>query len=448
MIPAELVRDAHRLLDMVKEQEFIRIIGHYDADGIASASVLSLALKRLGVPFQTRILPSLSREDTETHVKGADSCVVLTDLGSSMLDELDQMRKHPIITMDHHAPPKDQRTVHVLQLNAHNYKLDGATEVSSSTLALSIAISWDERNWDLIRPGLIGVIGDKQAVIAPSGLNKYIIEEAKRRGLIEERVELSVDPGPLEDSLTYAIDPHFPKITDRTSAVSFLDQMGITPKTRFSDLNRSDKRKLASLALLDMASAGSEPEAMRTSVRRRYVFPTDNLYADHLARLIDSCGRSGMAGTGIALACGSVSAREGAESVAMEFKKRVHEGTVYLKSKGIAEMRNLYSFRWDDPTVTGMLAEISTLYLGRHNKPVFGCAVAGPSIKVSSRTTRTMVSRGVDLNEACRVSAESCEGNGGGHNIAAGATIPMSSMDKFLAAADRILEEQLGRQKP
>jgi RecJ-like exonuclease len=445
MIPADLVRDARRLLDIVKAQDFVRVIGHYDADGISSASVISMALKRLDVPFQTRILPNLSHEDAKLHVEGAESCVILTDLGSSTIEVLDAMRKYPIITIDHHAPPANARTDHVLQLNAHQYKLDGATEVSSSMLALAIAITWDEKNWDLIRPALMGAIGDKQVVIPPSGLNRYLIEEAKTRGLVEERIELSLDPGPMEDSLTYAIDPHFPSITDRTSAAAFLEKAGIPPKVRFSELNRSDRRKLTSLVLLDMASAGSEPEGIRTAVRRRFVYASDGSYADHLTRLIDSSGRSGMTGTAVALACGSKAARETAESIAMEFKKKVHEGTIYLKSKGIAEMQYLHHFRWDDPTVTGMLAEISTLYLGRHTKPVFGSAVSGQSVKVSSRTTRTLVAKGVDLNEACRGSAESCGGKGGGHNIAAGATIPLSALDQFLAGANKIIGEQLAR---
>ena len=152
-----------------------------------------------------------------------------------------------------------------------------------------------------------------------------------------------------------------------------------------------------------------------------------------------------MAGTAVALSCGNKAARKTAETITMEFKKKVHDGTIYLKSKGIAEMQYLHHFRWDDPTVTGMLAEISTLYLGRHTKPVFGLAATGQAIKVSSRATRTLVAKGVDLNEACRRSAEGCGGQGGGHNIASGATIPLATIDHFLASANKIIGEQLAR---
>jgi RecJ-like exonuclease len=251
----------------------------------------------------------------------------------------------------------------------------------------------------------------------------------------------------MDESFTYAIDPHFPGIKDGAGASAFLDKAGIVPRTRFSDLNRADRRKLTSLAMLDMASAGSEPEAIRTAVRRRFVYKPDGAYADHLSRLIDSCGRSGMGGTGVALACGSAHALHEAESISMQFKRRVHEGTLFLKSNGIEERRNLHHFKWGDPAVTGILAEITTLYLGRHGKPVFGSAAVDGRIKISSRTTRALVARGVNLSEVCKRAAGACDGLGGGHNIAAGATIPELALDRFLEGADRVIGEQLAARK-
>jgi len=448
MIPDELVKDAQRMLDIVEDQNFIRVLGHYDADGVSSAAVVSLALQRLNISFQTRILPSLSQKGVETHVKGADSCVILTDLGSSLLRELDQITSHPIIVIDHHAMPPGVKTEHIVNLNAYNYGLDGATEVSSSTLAATISIIWDEKNWSLIKPGLIGAIGDKETVIAPSGLNKYLIEEAKKQKIFEERVELALDPAPLVDSLAYAIDPHFPGIRGIEGASRFLKNAGINPGATFSDLDRSEQRKLASLLILDMFAAGAEPEAIRTSVRRRYFYPRENMYADYLARVVDSCGRSGVPEVGLGLLCGSLSLRTDAESVTMEFKRKVNKGIEYLKSGGITAMRSLYYFQWDDPAVSGILAEVATLYLGRHDKPVFGISPSGTSLKISSRTTRSMVAKNVNLGEVCRGAAERCGGRGGGHNIAAGATIPASAMEVFLSHAERILEEQVSRQKP
>jgi nanoRNase/pAp phosphatase (c-di-AMP/oligoRNAs hydrolase) len=48
----------------------------------------------------------------------------------------------------------------------------------------------------------------------------------------------------------------------------------------------------------------------------------------------------------------------------------------------------------------------------------------------------------VDLAVALRDAAAEVDGNGGGHNIASGATVPKGKEDKFLALVD----EGIGRQ--
>ena len=72
-----------------------------------------------------------------------------------------------------------------------------------------------------------------------------------------------------------------------------------------------------------------------------------------------------------------------------------------------------------------------------------------PKVKASSRGTQELVSRGMDLSVAIRRAAERVGGIGGGHNIAAGATIPADRKDEFLDALDGIVGEQLiGRARP
>jgi len=67
-------------------------------------------------------------------------------------------------------------------------------------------------------------------------------------------------------------------------------------------------------------------------------------------------------------------------------------------------------------------------------------------IKVSARGTRRLVDeRGLDLSVAMRDAAASVGGVGGGHNIAAGATIPLGKDIDFLQALDSIVARQMER---
>ena len=77
------------------------------------------------------------------------------------------------------------------------------------------------------------------------------------------------------------------------------------------------------------------------------------------------------------------------------------------------------------------------------SKPVIGLSRLHNDIKISGRTTREMVARGVDLGKALRDSSNNFGGTGGGHDIAAGAMIPFESKDNFLHLFDEMIEYQL-----
>jgi single-stranded DNA-specific DHH superfamily exonuclease len=63
--------------------------------------------------------------------------------------------------------------------------------------------------------------------------------------------------------------------------------------------------------------------------------------------------------------------------------------------------------------------------------------------KVSARATRALVAKGLDLAVALREAAAELGGDGGGHNIASGASIPKGKEEKFLTLVDEIVGRQL-----
>ena len=64
--------------------------------------------------------------------------------------------------------------------------------------------------------------------------------------------------------------------------------------------------------------------------------------------------------------------------------------------------------------------------------------------KVSSRGTSRLVGRGLDLSAVMGEASRAVGGDGGGHDVAAGATIPAGEEESFVEKADAIIAKQLG----
>jgi len=82
-------------------------------------------------------------------------------------------------------------------------------------------------------------------------------------------------------------------------------------------------------------------------------------------------------------------------------------------------------------------------YLLDQTKPTIAISKVEGTVKISSRGTRDLVAKGLDLAESLRKSAEPLGGVGGGHNVAAGATVPLVREDEFLKNLDEITGIQL-----
>jgi RecJ-like exonuclease len=61
---------------------------------------------------------------------------------------------------------------------------------------------------------------------------------------------------------------------------------------------------------------------------------------------------------------------------------------------------------------------------------------------------RELVDQGVHLGEAMKQASMKVKGVGGGHNVAAGATIPKKKIKRFLEALDQEIGEQKARFSP
>jgi RecJ-like exonuclease len=96
-----------------------------------------------------------------------------------------------------------------------------------------------------------------------------------------------------------------------------------------------------------------------------------------------------------------------------------------------------------DDGLIGVIAGM--LYPSGRQKPIVAIALdSDGQIKVSTRGTKKLVLSGLNLGLALRDACAFVGGIGGGHAIAAGATLPQGKLNEFLKKFSEIIQAQLG----
>ena len=418
----------------------VRILSHYDPDGAAAGAILAKMLLRIGREFHLTLSSSLDEQLLTKFKEDGTDLTIVADMGSSQLDILERL-DGGVIVLDHHKPDGDsEKLIHV---NPHLAGVDGTTQVCGATLAWMFAIAVNEANWDLAGIAMAGAIGDRQHVAGYTGPNATLFQEAVVRKLLVRERQLSVRDMPLSGALAHSLSPYYVGLTGRPEACAeFLKGLGIDPEVSVRKLTPKEKRALTSVLAIRLLRQGAQPEAMKTLVEEKYWIPDQGLYADEMSALINSCSRLKREGLGVSLALGDTAALREGEVLRDDFFNKVIPHLHELE-KGMFSKRHVQFYYCPEPTLAGAVAGMGMQYYFDGSKPVIAFSVLDKVTKVSSRGTRELVAKGLDLATVMSEAAAAVEGQGGGHNIAAGASIPRGAEEKFLSLADEIVGGQL-----
>lgn len=440
LAPLGLLERAHRAAALVDAVSRVRILCHYDPDGTTSAAILARALMRRGKRVHASMVHALDSATVERVRAEPNELLVVSDMGSSQLDLLEGL-PYPVIVLDHHKPPRDsERVVHV---NPHLFEVDGAREMCGATTTWVFALVLDNVNWDLAGIAAAGAIGDKQDMAGFRGVNASLFAEAVDRKFLTPERRLALRDRPLAQALALSISPYFRGIGGRPeSAEAFLRSAGIDPAATLRSLDANARRHLGSILATRLVEQGAAPEALEVLVQERYWSEPDQMYAQDLEAYVNSCDRLEQMGLGMAVCLGDRDALAKAESLLDQYTNRVLEHLQKLETEGLFTKKHVQFFYCEEPSLAGSVAGAGIQFYFDQTKPVFGLSVMERQTKVSARGTRDQISSGVDLAVACREAAEALEGDGGGHNIASGATIPKGKEEKFLALVDDIVGRQ------
>jgi RecJ-like exonuclease len=114
-----------------------------------------------------------------------------------------------------------------------------------------------------------------------------------------------------------------------------------------------------------------------------------------------------------------------------------------LEERGTQRLDHIQWFEPPARHVAGPLAGLGMIYLFPKDAPVLSLFPDSATLSVSARATDRLVEMGVDMAQAMTIAGGEAGGRGGGHPVAAGASVPIESREGFIAHVDAIVGEQL-----
>ncbi|MFB6135566.1 MAG: DHH family phosphoesterase [Halobacteriaceae archaeon] len=460
----ELADRAAACARRLRAAEEVLLVSHIDADGLTSAAVASTALARAGLPHEVVFEKQLDA-DALADVAATDYDVVLfTDFGSGQLDVVAEHEAAgdfvPVIA-DHHRPADADTEYH---LNPLLEGVDGASELSGAGASYLLARALTGGSRDLAALAVVGAVGDMQEQSGELvGANAAVVEEGVEAGVLEAGTDLALygkQTRPLPKLLEYASDVPVPGVTgDEAGAVRFLDGLDLDLQSdgewrRWVDLDDGERQTVASALVQRAVKGGVDADRIDGLVGTTYTLTgeatgTELRDASEFSTLLNATARYERADVGLAVCLGDRGdAYEQARRLLRTHRRNLSEGLQWVKREGVTREDHVQWFDAGEEireTIVGIVAGMAVGAAGvDRGVPIVAFArESEAAVKVSSRGTPTLVRRGLDLSAVMREAARAVGGDGGGHDVAAGATIPAGEQEAFVAEADRIVGEQL-----
>jgi RecJ-like exonuclease len=349
------------------------------------------------------------------------------------------------IVLDHHIG-ESAGDGGVTVINCRDWGVNGSDEACGATLAFLLAIAIDNRNWDTFDMALVGMMADRQHMGGLKGLNMELASLALKRGAVDARRRLRLMDLPLEESLVETFEPLFRKFySGEVQPAAFLSEMGLDPRMKVSELDMESTQRLGSALVVELLEQGVRPEQAQDVVVRGFTSARYPGSIEELSHIVNSCGRMGEMGVGMAACLGSAGAIRRGVTLRQEYRTGIKEGLSHIIAGEYTDGTNIQHFATSGDERAGALAGLAMMFLLDPERPVISYARVGDVYKISGRGSAYLVeTKGLDLAAALREASSAVGGRGGGHPVASGASVPSGSLEEFLSIVDRMVGEQFG----
>lgn len=447
----------------IKKKKNLLVVSHVDADGLTAAAIVCTALDRCNKEFQPKFFRQLDEAAiNEVADHGAD-LVIFTDLGSGMIPQICDCGISSVV-VDHHKPAAcEGRTI--AHINPHLVGADGATQLSGSGASFLLAralASTPGGNDDLAALAVVGAVGDLQDMAHGHlvSINRHILEIGSLAGALSFSRDLKLfgrQTRPVYKMLEYSQDPYLPGLSgDEDACIAFLREIGIRlggeKWRRWIDLSQEEKASFVTAVLRKGLRSGLSNFKLERLIGEVYILlgeqeGTELRDASEYSTLLNATARYGHADVGLSVCMGDRDkAFSQAQRLLGQHRSNLVNGLKLVRERGITTLGSIQYFDAGDAildTIVGIVAGMS-FQMADRSRPILAFArTAEGELKVSARGTQDLVRSGLDLADALSHCARAVGGVGGGHNVAAGATIPKNAKLEFLALMDATVGKQL-----
>jgi len=466
------VRDARAIADASKQAaqtildaDEVQLVGHIDADGLCATGIASRAMTEADVPHEVTFVKNFGQAEAGELLDLDPETAWLVDLGSAAADNF--LDKNWIIT-DHHEPPHPPDVGPEHHINPHYHGVDGQRSISGAGLAYGIArhMVSDETAGELAAMAVVGAVGDMQDTGGGlRGMNRQIVEQATHADMLDPQRDVTLygrETRTLRKFFQYADNPEIPGVSGSApAAIQFLAEHEVPRRMEdgteraWVHLDHREKKRLTNAAARRILANGGGFEDVRGLFGEVYQLPQEEIGtqlhdAKEFATLLNSTARYDRADVGMALVKGDRDeALEEAHELMDGHRRALVQGVDHVLDEGLQRLDHLQYFHGADKirdTIVGIVASmVSDRRQSDDDAVIVGFANRSENeVKVSARAPSRLVDRGVNLSEALSRAAEGAGGEGGGHESAAGASIPKGSEPDFLDYLDSALGNQLG----
>ncbi|MBD3263167.1 hypothetical protein GF374_02195 [Candidatus Woesearchaeota archaeon] len=433
------------------KEETVGIISHNDTDGITSAAIIAKALQRAGTKFHIHFITRTEDDILDVIKKKNYKVFFLLDYGSKEINQIaKEIPDKTFFVLDHHPIDEkaDYRT-NARNINPYFYNIDGGKDVCGATICYLFARALNEKNKDLSALAIVGAVGDSQRKDGEfSGPNKEIFEQALKEGFVTTKKGLKFygwSSRPLHKALEYSTDPFIPSISgSESAAVKFLQEIGINLKKEddswktINDLTDDEKKKLATALIAKRYHVENPANIFEDKIILPKFEIPELREAEVLSATLNSCAKLEKFGIAFGVAMGNKKDFEESKEITRNYKKQIIDAMNYFydnrKNEQIVKETEhaIYFLGKDkmDSNLAGTVATILSFNLEASGKAIFCFGKADSKLKISSRYIGKKGK--VSLGEVCAKIAANLGGEGGGHDVAAGATIPIGKEEMFI----------------
>lgn len=432
----------------ISKDKPIRIISHYDTDGITSATILIKTFKRLDKKFTIRIVKELDKNIIEEELKRQPKeIVIFSDLASGSLDYFQNLPE-PIFILDHHKidPSKLNDKIKIINPHLTNSPKDNQATGAGICYLFSKAIS--QKNKNLSSLAMIGIIGDEQEINL-SKINQQIIDDIHNLK-IQKGLVIHPATRPLRRTLEWSTSPYIPGVTGNgPGVIELLQETGIQHNKSLIQLNKDEMSKLITAIMIRRAQHNN----IENILGNLYILKFFNAEEDvrEISVLINACSRLGHSDIAISYCLENEKAKTQALDIYTEYKQELVSGLKIMekidkiKGKGFVILNTKDKIK--DVIIGKICSMLSSTITFPEGTILIGMAYSKNKIKVSARIVGQ---KGRNLKEVLEKTITTFKTQNpesitevGGHHFAAECLIEKEKESSFIETLKKELEVEI-----